>query len=53
MVKSFSTIRKDEISSLISSIRFTKGSPVNMTEKIFWFTNSVTCSAAFRKMFKD
>lgn len=53
MVKSFSTIRKDEISSLISSIRSTKGSPVNMTEKIFWFTNSVTCSAAFGKMFKD
>ncbi|KAK4718377.1 hypothetical protein R3W88_016715 [Solanum pinnatisectum] len=53
MVKSFSTIRKDEISSLIPSIRSTKGSPFNMTEKIFWFTNSVTCSAAFGKMFKD
>ncbi|XP_049411858.1 cytochrome P450 71D7-like [Solanum stenotomum] len=53
MVKSFSTIRKDEISSLISSIRSTRDSPINMTEKIFWFTNSVTCSAAFGKMFKD
>ncbi|KAK4718432.1 hypothetical protein R3W88_016770 [Solanum pinnatisectum] len=53
MVKSFGAIRKDEISSLVSSIRSTRGPPINMTENIFWFTNSVTCSAAFGKMFKD
>ncbi|KAK4706814.1 hypothetical protein R3W88_033632 [Solanum pinnatisectum] len=53
MVKSFGAIRKDEISSLVSSIHSTKGSPINMTEKIFWFTNSVTCSVAFGKMFKN
>uniref|UniRef100_M1DBS7 Cytochrome P450 n=2 Tax=Solanum tuberosum TaxID=4113 RepID=M1DBS7_SOLTU len=53
MVKSFGAIRKDEISSPVSSIRSTKGSPINMTEKIFWFTNSVTCSAPFGKIFKN
>ncbi|WMV33959.1 hypothetical protein MTR67_027344 [Solanum verrucosum] len=53
MVKSFCAIRKDEISNLVSSIRSTRGSPINMIEKIFWFTNSITCSAAFGKMFKD
>ncbi|OIT40690.1 PREDICTED: premnaspirodiene oxygenase-like [Nicotiana attenuata] len=53
MVKSFGAIRQDELSSLISSIRSMRGSPVNITEKIVQFTNSVTCRAAFGKMFKD
>nr|XP_016453128.1 PREDICTED: psoralen synthase-like [Nicotiana tabacum] len=53
MVKSFREIRQDELSSLISLIRSMKGSPVNMTDKIFWFTNSITCKAAFGNMFKD
>lgn len=53
MVKSFSAIRQDELSSLISSIRSTRGSTINMTEKIFRFTNSVTCRSAFGKICKD
>ncbi|KAK4718068.1 hypothetical protein R3W88_016406 [Solanum pinnatisectum] len=52
-VQSFGGIRKDEISSLVSSICSTRGSPINMIEKIFWFTNFVTCSTTFGKMFKD
>ncbi|PHT45422.1 5-epiaristolochene 1,3-dihydroxylase [Capsicum baccatum] len=53
MVKSFSAIREDELSNLVSSIRSMKGSTVNITEKIFWFTNSVTCRAAFGKICRD
>ncbi|KAK4718073.1 hypothetical protein R3W88_016411 [Solanum pinnatisectum] len=53
MVKSFGGIRKDEILSLVSSICSTGSSPINMTEKIFWFSNSVTCRTAFGKRFKD
>nr|XP_016492044.1 PREDICTED: premnaspirodiene oxygenase-like [Nicotiana tabacum] len=53
MVKSFSAIRQDELSSLISSIRSMRGSPVNLTEKIFQLTNSITGRAAFGNVFKD
>ncbi|KAM3375617.1 hypothetical protein P3S68_014331 [Capsicum galapagoense] len=53
MVKSFNAIRQYELSSLISSIRSMRGSTVNITEKIFWFTNSVSCRAAFGKLCKD
>ncbi|PHU14549.1 hypothetical protein BC332_15754 [Capsicum chinense] len=53
MVKSFSAIREDELSNVISSIRSMRGSIVNISEKMFWFTNSVTCRAAFRKICKD
>ncbi|CAN4097856.1 unnamed protein product [Withania somnifera] len=51
MVKSFSSIRKDEIMKLVSSIRSTKGSRVvNLTQKILRYTNSVTCRSAFGKL---
>ncbi|XP_059302460.1 cytochrome P450 71D7-like [Lycium ferocissimum] len=53
MVKSFSAIREDELSSLISSIRSVSGSALNLTEKIFWFTNSITCRSAFGEICKD
>ncbi|PHT45459.1 hypothetical protein CQW23_14617 [Capsicum baccatum] len=53
MVKSFSGIRKNELSSLISSIRSMRGSTINMTEKVFKFTNSITCRSAFGKICKD
>ncbi|XP_015078888.1 premnaspirodiene oxygenase-like [Solanum pennellii] len=53
MVKSFSGIRQDELSSLISSIRSTRGTTINMTEKVFQFTNCVTCRSAFGKICKD
>ncbi|MCD7472356.1 hypothetical protein HAX54_013514 [Datura stramonium] len=50
MIKSFSGIRRDEISILISSIRSMRGSRVNINEKVFQFTNSVLCRAAFGKI---
>ncbi|KAM3233474.1 hypothetical protein P3L10_018833 [Capsicum annuum] len=53
MVKSFSGIRKNELSSLISSIRSMRGSTLNTTEKVFKFTNSITCRSAFGKICKD
>ncbi|KAL3366140.1 hypothetical protein AABB24_011010 [Solanum stoloniferum] len=51
MVKSFSSIRKDEIMRLLSSIRSTNASHlVNLTELILRYTNSVTCRSAFGKV---
>ncbi|XP_049408725.1 premnaspirodiene oxygenase-like [Solanum stenotomum] len=53
MIKLFSAIREDELTSLISSIRSMRGSPVNMTKKIFLFTNCIICRSAFGKVCKD
>ncbi|KAL0297341.1 UNVERIFIED_CONTAM: Premnaspirodiene oxygenase [Sesamum radiatum] len=52
-VRSFSSIRNDEVSQLIKSIRLSSGEPVNLTEKIFSLTSSITCRAAFGKVCKD
>lgn len=53
MVKSFSSVRQDELSNLLSSIDSMVGSPINLTDKILWFMNSVTCRSAFGKICKD
>uniref|UniRef100_M1DV56 Cytochrome P450 n=2 Tax=Solanum tuberosum TaxID=4113 RepID=M1DV56_SOLTU len=53
MVKSFSPIRLDELSSLVSSIKSMKNTPINVSEKLFWFMNSVTCRSSFGKACKD
>ncbi|XP_016462769.1 premnaspirodiene oxygenase [Nicotiana tabacum] len=54
MVKSFSSIRKDEISNLLSSVHSVKGtSEVNMTEKIVRYACFVTCRLVFGKLGKD
>ncbi|PHU14809.1 Premnaspirodiene oxygenase [Capsicum chinense] len=51
MVRSFSSIRKDEIMKLVLPIQSTNGSRVvNLTEKILRCTNSVTCRSAFGKV---
>lgn len=51
MVNNFvSSIRQDELSNMISSIRSMSNHPVNVTEKIIWFTSSVTCRSAFGKI---
>nr|XP_016447236.1 PREDICTED: premnaspirodiene oxygenase-like [Nicotiana tabacum] len=52
MVKSFSSIRNDEILSLVSSVHSMNGSVANITEKILRFTNSVSCRSAFGKVDK-
>ncbi|KAH0717165.1 hypothetical protein KY285_013196 [Solanum tuberosum] len=54
MVKFFSLIRQDELSKMVSSIRTMPNNlPVNLTDKIFWFTSSVTCRSALGKICCD
>ncbi|KAJ8541588.1 hypothetical protein K7X08_002404 [Anisodus acutangulus] len=54
MVKSFNSIRQEEMSSLVSSIINSKpGLLVNLSDKISWFTGSVTCRSAFGKVVHD
>lgn len=53
MVKSFNSIRRDEVLRMIESFRSSSGEPVNVTKKIFQFTNSMTCRSAFGKVFKE
>ncbi|XP_060186531.1 premnaspirodiene oxygenase-like [Lycium barbarum] len=51
MVNNFvSSICQDELLNMISSIRFKSDLPVNLTEKIIWFTSSVTCRSALGKI---
>ncbi|KAI3454013.1 hypothetical protein Pfo_010676 [Paulownia fortunei] len=52
-VRSFGSIRNDEVSRLIKSIQLTSGKPTNLTEMIFSLTSSITCRAAFGKVCKD
>ncbi|KAL0447520.1 UNVERIFIED_CONTAM: Premnaspirodiene oxygenase [Sesamum latifolium] len=52
-VRSFGSIRNDEVSRVIESIRLSSGEPVNLTDKIFSLTSSITCRATFGKVCKD
>ncbi|KAL3650212.1 hypothetical protein CASFOL_006615 [Castilleja foliolosa] len=52
-VRSFGTIRSDEVSRVIETIRFSSGKPVNLTEMVSKMTSSITCRAAFGKVCKD
>ncbi|XP_006339044.1 premnaspirodiene oxygenase-like [Solanum tuberosum] len=53
-VRSFSSIRRDEASSLVQFIRSsTRGEPINVTEQISWYESSNTSRAAFGKLLKD
>mgnify|MGYP004709318535 CR=1 FL=1 len=49
-VRSFGTLREDEASKVIRSIK-SSNSPVNITDKAFTFTNDIVCRAAFGKSF--
>ena len=51
-VQSFSSIRKEEVWKLIGSIRSSAGL-INLTEKIYSLTSSITCRTAFANKFKD
>ncbi|MCD7452031.1 hypothetical protein HAX54_014725 [Datura stramonium] len=54
MVKSFSPIRQDELSNLLSSIgSMDLDLPINLAEKLLWFMNAATCRSAFGKVCKD
>ncbi|KAL0323918.1 UNVERIFIED_CONTAM: cytochrome [Sesamum calycinum] len=52
-VKSFGSIRQDEVSRLIKSLQSSSGEAINLTEKGFAFTSSITCRAAFGKVMRD
>ncbi|GFP96422.1 cytochrome p450 71d13 [Phtheirospermum japonicum] len=53
-VKSFGSIRQDEVSGLLKSLQsLPSGEAVNLTEKIFAFMSAVTCRAAFGKVLRD
>ncbi|CAN4097857.1 unnamed protein product [Withania somnifera] len=54
MVKSFSSIRKDELSNVLSSIDSVGGScQVNITEILVRFTSTVTCRLVFGKLYRN
>ncbi|KAI3468315.1 hypothetical protein Pfo_024978 [Paulownia fortunei] len=52
-VKSFGSIRQDEVSRLVKSLQSSSGEAINITEKVFAFTSSITCRAAFGKVMRD
>nr|XP_027083158.1 premnaspirodiene oxygenase-like [Coffea arabica] len=52
-VRSFSYIRKDEISKLIESIRSSQGAAINVGEIFFMYTSLMTCRAAFGRICKE
>ncbi|KAK9155327.1 hypothetical protein Sjap_002807 [Stephania japonica] len=52
-VKSFQSIREEEVSKLIRKVCAMAGSPFNVSESVFSGMNDVTSSAAFGKKCKD
>lgn len=53
-VRSFESIRLDEVSHLVESIRSSSLEvPVNLSDKIFFYISSITCRAAFGKVCRD
>ncbi|KAK4491024.1 hypothetical protein RD792_001745 [Penstemon davidsonii] len=54
MVRTFASIRNDEVSRLVTSIQMSNaGEAINLTARIFSMTSSITCRAAFGKVSKD
>ncbi|KAK4487263.1 hypothetical protein RD792_006132 [Penstemon davidsonii] len=55
IVRSFGSIRSDEISNLIKSIQSSAstGSVIDITKMIFKITSSITCRAAYGKVCRD
>ncbi|CAI0378881.1 unnamed protein product [Linum tenue] len=52
-VKSFASIRSQEVSNLIESVRSSSSSPVNLTRLIFQMSCGVTSRSAFGRKYKD
>ncbi|XP_027169673.1 premnaspirodiene oxygenase-like [Coffea eugenioides] len=52
-VRSFTFIRQDENSKLISTIRSAQGRPVNVTKMILAYSSSMACKAAFVRVCKN
>ncbi|KAL3347534.1 hypothetical protein AABB24_021283 [Solanum stoloniferum] len=49
-VKSFSSIRQDEVLRMIEFFRSSSGEPVNATKRIYQFASSMICRSAFGKV---
>ncbi|KAK2980851.1 hypothetical protein RJ640_020503 [Escallonia rubra] len=52
-VRSFKSLREEEVRNLTESIASTAGSSINLTEKILQTTNSIVSRAAFGKKCRD
>ncbi|XP_070012842.1 premnaspirodiene oxygenase-like [Nicotiana sylvestris] len=52
-VRSFSSIRRDEVCHLIEFIRSSPGEPVNVTKRIYLLTSSIILRSAFGKVIKE
>ncbi|KAM3250751.1 cytochrome 71D7 [Capsicum annuum] len=54
-VRSFSSIRHEEVNRLIESIRSSSssGDLINFTERVIWFTSSMICRSAFGQVLKE
>ncbi|KAH0768465.1 hypothetical protein KY285_004336 [Solanum tuberosum] len=52
-VKSFNSIRQDEVLRMIDFFRSSTGETVNATKKFYQFSSSMTCRAAFGKVLKE
>nr|XP_009794009.1 PREDICTED: premnaspirodiene oxygenase-like [Nicotiana sylvestris] len=52
-VRSFSSIRRDEVHRMIEFFRSSTGKQVNVTKRIYQFASSMTCRSAFGKVFKE
>ncbi|KAH0729168.1 hypothetical protein KY289_000356 [Solanum tuberosum] len=52
-VKSFSSIRQDEVRLMIEFFRSSSGETVNVTKMIYQFSSSMICRSAFGKVFKE
>nr|UCC42701.1 cytochrome P450 oxygenase [Solanum habrochaites] len=52
-VKSFNSIRQDEVHHMIEFFRSSSGETINVTKRIYQFSSSMTCRSAFGKVFKE
>lgn len=52
-VQSFASLRQEEVSNLVESIRLSPGLPINFTEKIFWVTSNIVSRSAFGNQCED
>ncbi|OIT04639.1 cytochrome p450 71d7 [Nicotiana attenuata] len=52
-VKSFNSIRQDEVHRMIEFFRSSPGKPVNVTKRFSLFTSSMTCRSAFGQEYKE
>ncbi|XP_009796910.1 premnaspirodiene oxygenase [Nicotiana tabacum] len=52
-VRSFSSIRRDEVVRLIEFFRSSSGKPVNFTKRISLFMSFIICRSAFGTVFKE